>query len=202
MNKKRLKEKFDNMIKKVNPDKVDQVGKRVEEFAGDMIMPMTEWIKAGFVGIVISVFTGLIAFKILAVGGLAVVFADLMASTCVNTAVACEYNSLMGGLGFSLVFLTSFVIAFAKLIIYLEDVDRIEYEVIEDEPCRSYNEDMVKTLKTIQSLGGIENLMALANFKGIHYTTLRRYVEKFEEDGYVTVHSNGKGKPVEVRLAK
>jgi len=199
---KKIKAKFDSMIKKINPDKIDRIGKDLESLAAPFLINMAEWIKLVAVALVISVFMGLIVFKILAVGGLAVVFADLMASTCVNTGVACEYNSLMGALGFALVFLTSLVISFVKSILHIENITKVEFDVIDNEPCRSYNEDMVKTLTTIQSLGGIENLMALANFKGIHYTTLRRYVDKFEEDGYVTVHSNGKGKPVEVRLAK
>lgn len=199
---KNIKVKFDNMIKKINPDKVDRIGKEIELMAEPFVVNMAEWIKVVFVSLVISVFMGLIVFKILAVGGLAVVFADLMASTCVNSGIACEYNSLMGALGFALVFLTSLFISFAKSILYFDNITKVDFEILDNEPCRSYNEDMVKTLTTIQSLGGIENLLALANFKGIHYTTLRRYVDKFEEDGYVTIHSNGKGKPVEVRLAK
>lgn len=200
-----MKEKFEKMINKLNPEKVDQLGEDIGKFAGDFMWTVGEWIKAAAVAIIISVFMGLIVFKILAVGGLAAMFADLMASTCINTGVPCEYNALMGGLGFALVFLTSFAIAFIKLFMFFEkiiDIDEIEFEVLEDEPCRRYNEDMVKALTTIQNLGGHENLRSLSVFMKIHYTTLRRYVDKFEEDGYVTIHSDGKGKPVEVRLAK
>jgi len=43
---------------------------------------------------------------------------------------------------------------------------------------------------------------SLANYKGIPYSTLRRWVEKYEADGYVKIENNGKGKPVEVYLTK
>jgi Na+-transporting methylmalonyl-CoA/oxaloacetate decarboxylase gamma subunit len=146
---------------------------------------------------VFSVLFGGLTFKIIAVGGIEAVLADLMASTCTNnTAIPCDYQALLGAAGMALVIVTSWFIYFIRVIGSAEE----EFNTEDKEPSRAYNDDMADILADIQNLGGVENLKALAEWKGIPYTTLRRYVKRFEIDGYVMVISNGKGSPVVVEV--
>lgn len=198
---KNVKEKFDVMIKKLNADKIDQAGKNLAGFAAGFLMTFAEWIKIAAVGLFLSVFIGLIVFKIMAVGGLAVIFGDLMANTCINLSLPCDVNILMGGLGFSLVFLTTFFIIFSRLFFLFENIKTVTFE--DDyiqEPSRVYSEEMVKVLRTIQGLGGCENLLSLANFQGVPYTTMRNYINQYESDGYIAVSRNGQGSPITISL--
>jgi len=148
-----------------------------------------------------SVLIGMLVFKILAVGGIEAVLAQLMAVTCVNNpGIPCDFYSLLAGIGLSLVILTGLAIAIMRETLKIE---RVPFQTPEDPgPCISYNVEMVDVLRTIQKLGGVENLNGLANWKGIPVTSIRRYVTQFEKDGYVTVHSSGKGSPLEIRLVK
>ena len=126
-----------------------------------------------------------------------------MVSACTNSAaVPCEFNTLLGGIGLSLVFVTGFFIAFMRLVGILrngENNEILHFMEAEIEPSKSYNDELALLLKDIQGLGYIDNLLGYAQWKNIPYTTMRRRVEQLEKDGYVKIHSNGKGTPVEVR---
>jgi hypothetical protein len=146
-----------------------------------------------------AVLLALVVYGVMAAGGIAGILAQLMAVSCIN-GITCEFDALMGGAGLSLVLITGATIAIIR---ETAKIERVPFQDNENtEPCRFYSDEMNKALETIQRLGGVENLHSLANFKGIPYTTMRRYVEKFETDGYVKVINNGKGKPVEVNLIR
>lgn len=151
--------------------------------------------------LVASVLIGFVAFKVLAVGGIEAIMAQLMAVTCVNNpGIPCDYNTLIGGIGLSLIILTGVAIAIVRETIKIE---KVPFRDAEDITGRlTYTKEMNNTLRTIQKLGGAENLKGLADWKGIPYTTIRRYVEQFEKDGYITIHSSGKGAPLEIRLVQ
>ena len=72
----------------------------------------------------------------------------------------------------------------------------------ENEPCRSYNERQVEMLRTIQALGGIDNLRRYANIMDLPYSTAKNYVSQFERDGYVVIHSNGQGSQLKIEVKK
>lgn len=148
-----------------------------------------------------SVLIGGIVYKILAVGGIEAVIAQLMAATCVNSAgIPCDYNALLAGVGLSLVILTAAAIAIMRETLKIEKVPFYDDLDPDPGPCKNYNSEMISVLRTIQKLGGVENLHGLAAWKGIPYTSMRRYVDQFQQDGYVKVNSNGKGAPVRIDL--
>lgn len=156
-----------------------------------------------FVYLTASVMIGMIVFKIILVGGIEAVLAQMMAVTCVNSpGIPCDFNVMLAGIGLSLVVLTGAAIAIMRETLKIEKVPFQDADNNRSGGCLSYNVEMVDVLSTVQKLGGVENLNGLANWKGIPVTTMRRYVYQFQKDGYVTVHSKGKGSPLDVRLVK
>lgn len=152
---------------------------------------------------VASVALGLIVFKILAVGGIEALIAELMATTCINSAgIPCDFNTLYAGIGLTLVVLTGLAVAVLRETVKME---RVPFQDVQDDPgpSRVYNDEMIKVLRYIQALGGVEDiqgLKGLGDWLGIPYTSMRRYVEQYQRDGYVTIHNNGKGAPVRIQL--
>ena len=177
---------------------ISQAGRDAEYLAENLVdtLVMLVTFAAG------SVIFGLITFKIIAVGGIEAVLAELMASTCAtNAAVPCDFQTLLAGIGLALVVTTSLFISVVKSLVLADNNFMADPPVKEvDNPCQFYNNDMSDLLVEIRKLGGVENLHSLAQWKGLSYSTLRRYVLRFEKDGYVKVKSNGKGKPVIVEL--
>ena len=141
-----------------------------------------------------STFLGLIVLKIMVVGGISAVLADLMASTCTTTGIPCDFNLLLGGIGLSLVVITTFFITTIKLtqfqIDFAMDGDPLPYE--------NYNEQQLTALKVIQAVDGKPSYNRIANFLDIPYTTFRGYMDRFEKDGYVKTQRNGQGTPVQI----
>ena len=191
-----IKEVWQEITSTINIKKTaSKAGREVKYLAVDLgVLFVKLWIYAGTAAIF-----GSVAFKIIAVGGIEAVLAELMAATCVNNStIPCDFQSLLAGAGLALVICTGLAIA------VMREVVKMEVVPFEDqyEPSRGYNDTMAEVLRDIQGLGGLESLHAFGNFKGIHYTTLRRYIDRYERDGYVTIHSSGKGAALEVRLAK
>lgn len=145
---------------------------------------------------------GALVYKILAVGGIEAVLAQLMAATCINRAgIPCDFNTLLAGVGLTLVILTGLAVAVLRETVKMENVSF--QDLADAGPCRAYTEEMSKVLRYVQALGGvdtIEGLKGLGNWLGIPYTTMRRYMEQFKKDGYITIESNGRGAPVQIRL--
>lgn len=183
--------------KSIKFEDIESAGKEIGYFAFDL----AEWIIIAGTGIMVSTFLGLIVYKIMAVGGIPAIFAELMASACLNNPVVpCEVNTLLGGVALTLVVLTGFSLALIRLTAYFEKVP-FTY-VGEDEPCKHYNAKQIKVLRTLQALGGEKNLRKFANYQEIPYSTLRNYLDQFERDGYITVRSNGKGAPIHIDINK
>jgi len=152
-----------------------------------------------------SVVLGLTTYNIIATGGLAALLAQLMAYTCTGSDnIPCNFNTLLGGVGMALVLVTS--IAIVTLRVIRDAENKIANSSIYDtekekDPVKYYNEEMADVLRFIIALGPeIECLRTLAIYKGINYSTLRRWVYQFQSDGYVRVHSNGKGAPVRIEV--
>ena len=156
------------------------------------------------IAILSSTFLGLAVYKIMAMGGLSYLIADLMASTCSSTGIPCEFNSLLGGVGLTLVLLTSFLIATVRIIVSEERQENIFYknEIVDVAPCMSYNAKQVELLRLIQAMNGINNLRKFANLIDLPYTTAQNYVKQFERDGYVSINSNGQGSRLEIQVVK
>lgn len=192
----KIKEKWER-IKKIKYNDVEKGAKEFSYIAFDL----AEWIVIAGIAIMFSSFLGLIIFKIMAVGGLSAVIADLMASTCVNsTSIPCDFNVLMGGIGLSLMVVTTFFITTMKLI----SVENVMFQVdkINNEPCRNYNSAQVETLRIIQAMNGTTNLRKFATYMQTPYSTARNYMDQFERDGYIKIHSNGQGTQIEIEVLK
>ena len=175
----------------------------IAETADKSVWYIAEMVGLVFIALVVSVFAGLAVFKIMAVGGLAFVFADLMVFTCTTTGIPCEINTLMGGIGLALVVLTSLVIATARIVTSDQSFfNGPEYEYLDGEPSRVYNDQQVYFLRFIQALGGLKNLRKYANVLDIPYTTAKNHVDQFERDGYVKIHSNGQGSQLDIEVLK
>ena len=199
MNIKELWKNIKKVPGEIKYKDIEETGKDIGYFAYDL----AEWVAIAGVAIISSTFLGLIVYKIMAVGGIPAIFAELMASACLdNPAVPCEFNTLMGGVGLAVVVLTAFTIALIRMVNKFETVPFDYFFDNQDEPCRHYNEKQVKVLRVIQALGGEQNLLKFANYQDIPYTTMRNYMEQFEKDGYIAIHSNGKGAPLSIELIK
>lgn len=189
-----IKKALERVDKFIGSPEVDDIDNVVWYYAGQIVIVL--------VAILISSILGLIAFQIMASGGLPALFANIMASACMTTGIPCDYGVTIGVVALSLILITSFVVAFVRII--NRDVANFELSVDLDEkqPSRYYNEKQVEVLRFIQALNGTENLSRIANLLNVPYTTARNYVELFERDGYVKIVSNGKGSPVEIEVIK
>lgn len=184
---------------KIQYKDVEKGAKKFSYIAYDL----AEWVIIAGIAIMSSTFLGLIVFKIMAEGGLSAILAELMASTCINSDnIPCEFNSLLGGIGLSLMVVTTFFITTMKLITRETVLFDVDFDKDNEEPCRNYNSAQVETLRIIQALGGAKNLMKLANYRDTPYTTMRNYVDQFERDGYVKIHSEGKGSQIEIEVLR
>ncbi len=158
----------------------------------DLILDFNRWFIEVNVVLVTSVLLGLTVYYILAQpAGLAGVFGRAMAVTCVNTGY-CDYQSLLGAVGLSLVILTSFTTYFILTLKAGEDSDWEDEKAIP----RHYVGRQKEMLEKIIGLKRVESLSGLSNFTGISYSTLYGWCEQFEEDGLVRVIRNGKGSPL------
>ena len=168
-----------------------------------VIMDMASLFVTLIIYLTASVLIGLVVFNIIVVGGIEAVLAQLMANTCAaNAAVPCDFTTLLAGIGLSLVILTALAIAIFRQAAKIEDVPFYAVEPTNG-ASRNYNEDQVKVLRYIQALGGVDdikNLRGLGDWIGIPYTSMRRYVDRYQADGYITVQNNGQGAPMEIRL--
>ncbi len=152
--------------------------------------------------LVAAVGLGLIVFRIIATGGITALLAQLMATSCVNSAaIPCDFNTLLAGIGLAIVILTGLAIAIMRQAIELE---RVEFtDTIEStEPSRSYNAEMAKLLRDIRGLRVIDGIKGLADLRGMAVTTARRHCEQFEKDGYIVIYSNGKGSATRIEAIK
>jgi len=194
---------FKKMKKKISNIEYQEIESRAKEFSY-FAYSLADWVAIAGVAIVMSVFLGLIIFKILAVGGLSAVLADLMYSTCVSTNIPCDFNTLLGGVGLSLMVVTTFFITTMKMVVRENVIFQDELIDMEDdkEPCRNYNTKQIEMLRLIQSLKGTKNLRKFSAFADIPYMTARNYMDLFERDGYIKVHSNGQGSQVEIEVIK
>lgn len=192
---------FKKVKKGIGNIEYKEIESRAKEFSY-IAYGLADWVAIAGVAIIMSVFLGLIIFKILVVGGLSAVLADLMYSTCVSTNIPCDFNTLLGGIGLSLMVVTTFFITTMKLVVR-ENV-LFQEEMIEDdqEPCRFYNEKQVEVLRLIQAMKGTKNLSKFSTFTEIPYMTIRNYMDQYEKDGYIKQHSNGKGTQVEIEVIK
>ena len=181
-----MKINLKEMFNKIRYKDVENSAKEVSYFAYDL----AEWITIAGTAILMSTFLGLIVLKIMAVGGIPAVLADLMASTCTGTGIPCDFNLLLGGVGLSLVVITTFFITTMKLTQF-----QIDFAMEEENsnPCESYNDQQLTALKVIQAVDGQPSYNRIANFLDIPYTTFRSYMDKFEADGYVKTQRNGQG---------
>jgi len=191
---KKMKKKFDNI-------EYQEIESRAKEFSY-IAYGLADWVAIAGIAIVMSVFLGLIIFKIMAVGGLSAVLADLMYSTCVSTNIPCDFNTLLGGIGLSLMVVTTFFITTIKLVVRENVIFQDEMYEDEKEPCRNYNGKQIEVLRLIQSMNGTKNLSKFATFTEIPYMTIRNYMDLFERDGYIKQYSNGKGSQVEIEVVK
>lgn len=175
-------------------DDVRDLDNRVWYYAGQVVILLS--------GILMSSMLGLIVFWIMASGGLSALLGTIMASACTGTGIPCDFDIALGVVGFSLVIVTSFSIAFIRLI--RRDINSFEttVELDEAEPTRFYNDKQIEVLRFIQALNGTENLNRIANLLNVPYTTARNYVELFERDGYVKINSNGQGSPLEIEVIR
>lgn len=168
-----------------------------------VIMDMASLFVTLIIYLTASVLIGLVVYKIIVVGGIEAVLAQLMANTCAtNPAVPCDFTTLLAGTGLSLVILTGLAISIFRQTIKMEDVPFYDIEP-SNGASRNYNEDMVKVLRYIQALGGVDdikNLRGLGDWIGVPYTSMRRYVSRYQADGYIVIQNNGQGAPMEIRL--
>lgn len=191
--------KMKQTFQKIRYKDIEKGAKELSYIAYDL----AEWIAIAGIAIMISSFLGLIIFKIMALGGLSAILADLMASTCINSnTIPCDFDSLLGGIGLSLMVITTFFITTMKLITREHVMFADEIGLDENEPCRNYNSAQVETLRVIRALNGEKNLRKFATYMEIPYSTARNYMEIFERDGYIKIHSNGKGTQVEIEVIK
>ena len=184
-------DKFKEFFQKIKYKDIEKEAKEFGYFAFDI----ADWIAIAGTAILMSTFLGLIVFKIMSVGGIPAVLADLMVSTCISTGIPCEFNSLLGGVGLSLVVITTFFITTMRLSLY-----QFKYMEMgdQDEKCHSYSEREKVALKVIQAVNGEMSYNRTANFLDIPYTTFRSYMDKFESDGYLVTERNGQGTPVKI----
>lgn len=167
----------------------------VVEEAGGLGKTFVKWFTNAIEAVVVSSMLAAVVYLIIRDGGIEALLARTMAAACLsNPSLDCEYQNVLGVLGMSLVLLTSIVIYSMRLFNDLFNQVNIDKE----EMSRSYNDDMISLLTDIQRLQTVENLKGLADWKGMAYTTVQRYIKTFEQDGYVTVVRNGKGSPTEV----
>jgi len=185
-----------NMWEKIKPG-IAQVLNRAGSDADRYGDKALDYIIVLITFLVLSAVFAAVTFVIVAAGGLETIIAQQMAAACINNpGVPCDYQLLLATVGMTLVLITSWSIYFFRTVINAEN----SFNAQDTDPSAEYTEHMKSVLIDIQTLGGVENLNALADWKGIPYTTLRRWVSQFEKDGYVTVHSNGRGCPVTVDL--
>ena len=163
---------------------------------------LADWVVVAGIAIMMSVFLGLIIFKILAVGGLSAVLADLMYSTCASTNIPCEFNSLLGGIGLSLMVVTTFFITTIKLVVKENVLFREELISDFQEPCRNYNDKQIEFLRILQAMNGTTNLRKFSTYMETPYTTTVNYIDLFERDGYIKKHSNGQGTQVNIEVLR
>jgi len=190
-----MKTKIKKMIEKLDAS-------NLANFAESTIWRFAEQVIIIAIAIIASTFLGLAVYKILAMGGLSYLIADLMVSTCSATGIPCEYNMLLGGVGLTFVLLTSFLIATVRIIGTDEHPDMIFHEMDNPEPCEVYNSKQVELLRLIQAMNGVNNLRKYANLIDLPYTTAQNYVKQFERDGYITIKSNGQGSQLEIEVVK
>jgi len=192
---------FKKIKQKLSRIKYKDIESGAKEFSC-IAYDLAEWITIAGVAIISSVFLGLIIFKIFAVGGLSAVLADLMYATCTSTGIPCEVNLLLGGVGLSLMVITTFFITTMQLITREHVMFSDEIELDRDEPCRYYNDKQSEILRIIQAMKGTTNLRKFSTYMETPYTTTRNYMDQFERDGYIKIHSNGKGTQVEIEVIK
>ena len=192
-------QKMKQKLQRIKYKDVEKGAKSFSYIAYDL----AEWIVIAGVAIMASTFLGLIVFQIIALGGLSGVLANLMASTCINsTNIPCDFNTLLGGIGLSLMVVTTFFITTMKLVTREHVMFMEEIKGDEDEPCRNYNSTQVETLRIVQAMNGTKNLRKFATYMETAYSTARNYMELFERDGYIKIHSSGKGTQIEIEVIK
>jgi len=189
-----MKKNFKKLFKNVNYSDIETGAKQFTSIAYDL----ADWVVIAGIAIISSVMLGLLVFKIMAVGGLSAVLAELMASTC-DPGVYCDFNIRMGGIGLALVVVTTFFVATIQLINYPR-VSGLFDENKHTEPCKYYNEQQVEMLRTLQAMGGTKNLRRFANLMDIPYTTARNHIGQFKRDGYIKIHTNGQGSQIEIEV--
>ena len=191
----------DNNILKNIKDRLIKAGPATGQDIIETTLSLASLFLTLVIYLVASVLIGFVVYKILAVGGIEAVLAQLMAAACVNNSgVPCDFNTLLAGTGLTLVILAGAAIAIMRETLKIENVPFYDDLTQDLGPCKNYNSEMTEVLNTIQKLGGVENLHGLAAWKGIPYTTMRNYITTFENDGYVKVNSTGKGAPVRIDL--
>lgn len=164
------------------------------EDVGSLGRNFVKWFFRAIEAVAVSAVLASVVYLIVLDGGIEAILARTMVAGCQSIpGMVCEFQPAYAVLAMSLVLLTSLVI-YAMRLLTLTSIDIIQ----EKELCQSYNDDMISLLTDIQRLREVENLKGLADWKGMAYTTARRYVETFERDGYVEVERNGKGSPINV----
>lgn len=153
------------------------------------------WLTRAIEAVAVSAVLAAVVYFIIADGGIEALLARTMAAACRdNPAVSCDFQTTLAILGMALVLLTSMVIYALRLF----NTQLNGLVIDEPEISNNYNDDMVSLLRDIQRLKVVKNLKGLADWKGMAPTTVHRYVDIFEKDGYVSVTRNGKGSPTEV----
>jgi len=159
----------------------------------DLIYDANVWYVEVITVLVASVVLGLSVYNILSYpGGLAGLFGNVLATTCINTGY-CDFQALLGVLGLSLVVLSSFT---AYFILNLKAAEDKGWDEDMGEIFRRYEGRQKEILEKIIGLRYVESLSGLSTFTGISYSTLYGWCEQFEEDGLVKINRNGSGSPL------
>lgn len=159
----------------------------------DLILDFNNHIIQGMTILFVSVILGLMVLVIVARGGIAAMFGTLMAGVCVETG-QCDFQYLLGVMGFSLVFLTSFALYFFSVIVQSDDVN-----IITDDPqLYDYSDNQRAALNKIIGLRDVQSLLKLANYLDVPYSTLHTWCDDFEADGLISINRNGSGSPMSI----
>lgn len=165
----------------------------------DLIWDINERFMEGLAVLTISALMGLLSFSLLAQpDGIAGVLGRMMAKTCVETGY-CDYWTLLGAVGLAMVLLTSFTV-YTMMVIRKEERNMGEDDSAKDQEIyEKYKGKQLEVLEEIRGLKVVDSLSGYNAYKGLNYSTLYRWVQQFEKDGYVQIEGNGAGSPLKVK---
>ena len=117
-----IKDKLNSVLKNVairTREGLPETGQDLKTFVldqGQLVIYLVAYL-------VMNTLLALIVFNIMAAGGLAGVFASLMAAACTNSdAIPCDFNLLLGSIGLALVILTGAAVAIWREIVKIEKI--------------------------------------------------------------------------------